>query len=162
MSGAYRSDLAYIHDAGFGQLASSGAVVVIDALKRSGIYNRTIVDLGCGSGITARHLCDAGFGVIGIDLSEALIEIARKRVPEAIFRIDSFVTANIPECVAVTAIGEVFNYAFDKANDSSARAVVLGRVYAALSPGGVLLFDMAGPSCAPSSNPQRTYAEGSD
>lgn len=48
------------------------------------------------------------------------------------------------------------------ANNSIARAAMLGRIYAALCPGGLLLFDMAGPSRAPSRNPQRTYAEGSD
>lgn len=121
-----------------------------------------MVDLGCGSGIVARMLHDAGYEVVGIDLSESLVEIARNRVPEAVFRVGSFATEDIPRCVAVTAIGEVFNYAFDKSNCTTVRARTFGRIYAALVPGGVLIFDMAGPARAPSGSPQRTFAEGSD
>lgn len=162
MRTAYQNDLAYIHDAGFGHLAADAAPVVIEELKRSGIHSGTVVDLGCGSGITSRLLRDAGFGVVGIDLSESLIEMARERVPDAEFRVDSFVTADIPPCVAVTAIGEVLNYTFDTANSTSVRAKVLDRIYTALAPRGLLVFDMAGHARAPSRNPQRTFAEGPD
>lgn len=155
--------MAHIHDAGFGHLATSAASVVIEELERAGSNGGTIVDLGCGSGIEARLLCDAGYTVVGIDLSEPLIEIARKRVPEAIFHIDSFVTADIPpSCIAVTAIGEVFSYAFDAANTAAVRAAVFHRIFAALAPGGLLVFDMAGHARAPSHSPQRTFAEGPD
>ena len=88
--------------------------------------------------------------------------VIRTRVPEADFRVESFVTAVIPACVAVTAIGEVFSYAFDNANNNDARAGVLGRIYGALIPGGVSVFDIAGPNRAPSTDPQRTFREGTD
>jgi SAM-dependent methyltransferase len=107
-------------------------------------------------------LGDAGFAGVGIDLSEALLAIARERVPEADLRVASFVTADLPACVAVTAIGEVFNYAFDEANSSAVRAELFGRIYAALAPGGLLIFDMAGPARAPAISPQRTFMEGPD
>lgn len=158
----YRDDLAYVHDAGFSHLAASAAPVVIEELKRAGMDSGTVVDLGCGSGVTARLLRDAGYEVAGIDLSEPLIEMARQRVPDGTFRIGSFATADIPPCVAVTAIGEVFNYTFDPANSTAVRAKAFDRIHAALAPGGLLVFDMAGPSRAPSSSPQRTFAEGSD
>lgn len=108
MQHAYRDDLAYIHDAGFGHLATSAAPVVIEELRRVGALSGTLVDLGCGSGITSGLLCDAGYEVIGIDLSEPLLQIARERVPKAAFRMDSFVRADIPPCVAVIAIGGGF------------------------------------------------------
>lgn len=162
MQHAYRYDLAYIHDAGFGHLAASAAPVAIEELKRAGIHHGTVVDLGCGSGITSRLLCDAGYEVVGIDLSEPLIEMACKRVPDAAFRRGSFTTADIPPCVAVMAIGEVFNYAFDTANSTAVRAKAFDRIYAALAPGGLLLFDMAGHARAPSRSPQRTFALGPD
>jgi SAM-dependent methyltransferase len=162
MQHAYRDDLAYVHDAGFGHLAASAAPVVIEELKRAGIDSGTVVDLGCGSGITSRLLRDAGYEILGIDLSEPLIEMARKRVPDAAFRVDSFATADIPPCVAVTAIGEIFNYTFDPANSTAVRAKVFDRIYAALAPGGLLVFDLAGHARAPSRSPQRTFAEGPD
>lgn len=162
MQSAYRHDLAYIHDVGFGHFAASAAPLVIEELKRSAMESGTVVELGCGSGIASRLFRDAGFGVVGIDLSESLIEMARKRVPDAEFRVESFVTAEIPPCVAVTAIGEVFNYAFDPANSYDIRAKVYERIYAALAPGGLLVFDVAGPARAPANGPQRNFFEGPD
>jgi hypothetical protein len=91
-----------------------------------------------------------------------MINMARTRVPDAEFRVGSFVAADIPSCVGVTAIGEVLNYSFDAANDSTARTKLFERVFAALAPGGLLVFDMATHACAPESNPQRTFAEGPD
>lgn len=158
----YRDDLAFIHDAGFGQLATSAAGVLVEELRRSGVRDGLVVDLGCGSGILAGLLHDAGHRVVGIDLSEALVEIARTRVPDAEFRVGSFVTAEIPACVAVTAIGEVLGYAFDDANSASSRAALFGRIHDALAPGGVLLFDMAAPARAPADGPRRMSAEGPD
>lgn len=162
MQDAYRSDLAYIHNTGFGHVASRAAPVVIEELKRAGIHHGTVVDLGCGSGITSHLLCDAGYEVVGIDLSEPLIEIARKRVPKAAFRVDSFATADIPPSVAVMAVGEVFNYTFDPTNSVAVRAEAFDRIYAALAPGGLLVFDMAVYARAPSRSPERTFAEGPD
>jgi hypothetical protein len=62
----------------------------------------------------------------------------------------------------VMAIGEVFNYIFDTANSTAVRAKAFDRIYAALAPGGLLVFDMAGHARAPSRSPQRTFAEGPD
>ena len=73
----YRNDLAYIHDAGFGQIARAAAPVLLDALRRQGTVRGLVVDLGCGSGILARDVVDAGYEVLGIDISQAMIALAR-------------------------------------------------------------------------------------
>jgi SAM-dependent methyltransferase len=158
---SYRDDLAYIHDTGFGHLAASAGPMLIAQLQRAGIRSGLVVDLGCGSGIMARQLRDAGYDIIGIDLSESLLEIARRRVPDGTFRVGSFATADIPPCVAVTAIGEVFNYTFDAENCAAARHRAWQRIASALLPGGLLMFDMAAPARAPSAS-QRNYFEGTD
>ena len=111
---AYGSDLTYIHDTGHGDLARAAAQTVIAALHRAGRDHGRVVDLGCGSGIFARALLDAGFDVTGFDLSEAMIATARLRAPHADLRIGSFLDADIPACVAVTAVGECFSYLFDE------------------------------------------------
>lgn len=160
MQHGYRDDLASIHDAGFGDLASNAASLVIEELERAGAHGGTVVDLGCGGGIASRLLRDAGHEVVGIDLSEPLIEMARQRVPDAVFHVGSFATADLPPCVAVMAVGEVFNYTFDTSNSASVREKLFDRIHSALAPGGLLLFDMAGPARAPSPSPQRTFAEG--
>lgn len=155
----YRPDLAFIHDDGFGHLAFGGAEVLAAALDRRGLHRGTVLDFGCGSGITARKLADRGYSVTGTDLSESLIEIARKRVPEATFHVGSFVEMDMPACVAVCAIGEVLNYTFDERITSATREAFLARAFRALAPGGVLLCDVAGPDRAPEC-PTRTFTEG--
>ena len=157
----YRSDLAFIHDEGFGHLAAAATSVLIAELQANHHFEGTIVDLGCGSGITARLLTDAGYSVMGIDLSEALIEIARRRVPEASFSVGSFVNAKIPPCVAVCAIGEVLNYAFDDRNDDAARMALFTDIFSVLKPNGVFLFDVAAPDRA-STHTTRTFTEHPD
>jgi len=45
-----------------------------------------ILDAGCGAGVpVARFLADKKFRVVGIDMSEAMISLARKNVPDALF-----------------------------------------------------------------------------
>ncbi len=157
----YRPDLAFIHDDGFGYLATAGAGELIDALDRRGLNRGTVFELGCGSGITARKLTDRGYAVTGIDMSKSLIGIARKRVPEATFRIGSFVEMDVPPCIAVCAIGEVLNYTFDNRSNCTSRKTFFERTFRALPAGGVFLFDVAGPERAPDS-PTRTFVEGRD
>lgn len=56
--------------------------LVAEAGKRlTGIANPAILDIGCGAGSTSLALSDAipGASVIGIDLSDALIAVARSR-----------------------------------------------------------------------------------
>jgi SAM-dependent methyltransferase len=159
---AYRDDLAYIHDSGYGALAEDAAARLVDELGRLGPDGGTVVDLGCGSGILASSLVEAGYHVLGIDTSESMVALARRRAPHAEFRVDSVWTASLPRCVGVTAIGEVINYAFDPANDPEARVDLLRRVYRALAPGGVFLFDGAGPGRVPTGGSHRTQAVGHD
>jgi SAM-dependent methyltransferase len=45
-----------------------------------------VLDLGCGTGVpTARRLTDAGFEVVGVDLSKEMVRLARTNVPEGAF-----------------------------------------------------------------------------
>lgn len=142
---AYQTDLAYIHDTGYGDFARKSAPGLVRHFHEAGIHDGRIVDLGCGSGIWSRELVDAGFEVVGVDISSAMIEIARQRVSEAEFHVGSFLQFPIPSCRAVTALGEVFNYLFDSANSLRSLNTVCEKVFHALSAGGLLIFDVAGP-----------------
>ena len=54
------------------------------AIKRAGLRaGQTVLDAGCGSGAFLRAAADHGAVVSGIDASEALLAIARERVPDA-------------------------------------------------------------------------------
>ncbi len=162
MSDAYRDDLAYIHDAGFGGIALAAAPVLLGALCQERKKGGLVVDLGCGSGLLARAVSDAGYDVLGIDISEAMVALARNRVPRGQFRVDSLLAAQLPPCVAVTAVGECLNYLFDERNNPRALAQLFRRVYLALAPGGFFLLDAAGPGRVPGPGPRRIFAEGDD
>jgi SAM-dependent methyltransferase len=145
----YDVDLAYIHDTGYGDFARNAAPGVLKIILQCADTSRLVVDLGCGSGIWSRALVDAGYEVVGVDVSAPMIEIARQRVPEARFHVGSFVDFGIPECRSVTGLGEVFNYLFDPRNSLATLRRVCQRVFEALIPGGVLIFDIAEPGrCA--------------
>ena len=137
----YPPDLARIHDEGFGDFARAAAAELLTRLPASGL----VVDLGCGTGITAAVLSDAGHDVLGIDISEDMLAIARARAPRATFRQGSVWDADLPRCTAVSAIGEVVNYAADDRAGADALPGLFARVYDALEPGGLFMFDFATP-----------------
>jgi SAM-dependent methyltransferase len=140
----YDEDLAYTHDVGFGAVARAGAAELVTLLRGHGRTSGLVVELGCGSGISSRLLVDAGYDVLGIDSSPAMIELARARVPEATFRVGSFVDAELPRSAAVTAFGEVLNYVFDERSSERELRRLFDRVHAALEPGGLLVCDLVG------------------
>jgi SAM-dependent methyltransferase len=142
-SPAYARDLAYIHDVGFGAFANQAAPGLRVILRDMGVHEGLVVDLGCGSGIWARHLTDAGYHVLGVDQSPAMIELATNRAPDASFQIESFLDFELPRCRAITALGEVLCYQFDSANNRKALARLFKNAFAALEPGGVMIFDVA-------------------
>ena len=75
----YSDDLAYIHDSGYGDFARGAAPALLRALRTSGFQSGLVVDLGCGSGIWAQRLLDAGYKVLGLDISPAMVRLARKK-----------------------------------------------------------------------------------
>lgn len=158
----YKEDLSYIHDVGFGDYALESAPGILEILDRSKIREGLVVDLGCGSGLWARELTKTGYRVLGVDISEAMIGIARGRVPDADFRVGSLFGADLPPCDAVTALGEVLNYLFDPSNDGRMPVRLFRRVYDALTPGGIFIFDIAEPGQVAPGATTRGFAEGED
>ena len=145
MKYGYNQDLAYIHDIGFSDYALKSAAGILEILERYHIREGLIVDLGCGSGLSAQELTKSNYRVFGVDLSQSLIEIARRRVPDAEFQVGSLFQVNIPVCNALISIGECMNYLFDSQNNHQTLTQLFHRIYNALTPGGVLIFDIAEP-----------------
>ncbi|HYQ84101.1 MAG TPA: class I SAM-dependent methyltransferase [Rubrobacter sp.] len=158
----YGEDIAYIHDVGHAEFALGAAPGILEILDRNGIHDGLVVDLGCGSGLWARELVDKGFGVLGIDISEAMIELSRNKVPEAEFGLGSLFEVEIPRCRAVTAISEVLNYLFDAENDERGLGRLFRRVHDALVPGGVFVFDELGPGQVPPGATTKGFSVGED
>lgn len=158
----YTNDLAYIHDAGFGDFARNAAPGLLATLRRNGISSGLVVDLGCGTGIWANELVSAGYQVLGVDISPSMLRIARKRAPQARFVTASLLDCDLPRCDAVTSLGECINYSFDPANSKRELARFFRRVYEALRPGGMLIFDTAEPGQIEGAGGRRTYGEAED
>jgi hypothetical protein len=76
-------------------------------------------------------------------------------------RVGSFVSEPIPECDAVLAIGEVFNYLFDERSTRAALPSHFARIHAAFCQGGLLVFDLAAPGLVPAGH-SRTWTAGPD
>lgn len=138
----YGADLAWVHHTGFTEFARSAAPGIIAILRRHGIDDGLVIDAGCGSGVLARALTDAGYDVFGFDYAPAMIDLARKTAPKARFEVASFVSVELPPCRALLAIGEILMYLSDPAHTLDALRSFFARVHAALAPGGVLLFDV--------------------
>jgi SAM-dependent methyltransferase len=96
-----------------------------------------------------------GFSAWGVDASAALVQRARERLPNAEFVCASVLDVALPDGSAAAAIGEVLNYA--TADQPNGLARVFARIFAALTPGGVFLFDLAGPGRG---GVRRTFFEG--
>ena len=136
MTMIYEKDLAYIHNVGFDFFAEGAAEYLLGQLESSGIKGGLVVDLGCGGGLWAHHLVRAGYRVHGIDISPDMVRMARKKVPSGRFVAASIYEAEIPDCQAITAMGEVINY-ICAGSMSRLRTALFRRAFKALSPGGV-------------------------
>lgn len=141
MDGFYGDDLAHVHHAGFGGFARAAAPGVLAMLRAAGIGRGLVVDLGCGSGIWARALTDAGYDVLGVDVSPAMIGIARRVAPDARFASASLHQVPIPDCAAVTILGEGLGYTV-AGDPRDAIDGLFARIHHALAPGGLLVFDV--------------------
>jgi SAM-dependent methyltransferase len=158
---SYDADLAYIHHVGFGSFARKSAAGLLQLLRKYGVKSGLVVDIGCGSGIWAERLLRSGHEVLGVDLSPAMLAMARLRAPQAKFVRASFLDFAFPECAAVTAMGEVLCYALDRRNTRAQLGRMVRRVHAALRPGGILIFDVAEPGRG-ADLPAKFYWKGKD
>ena len=141
----YGADLAAVHHEDYGWAATGASEVLHAELKRRRVDDGLVVDLGCGTGILAARMTALGYDVLGVDFSDAMLRIARRAAPAARFKRASVVDFEPPPCVAVTAIGEVLNYRFDERVSLRSIEAAFRRVYRALAPGGIFLFDLSGP-----------------
>lgn len=139
----YGEALSRVHDTAFTTVPRAAAATAIDLLPEPE-SDSLIVDLGCGSGAASREFIEAGFRVHGIDISEPMIHLARESVPQASFEVGSIYDVDLPEAQGIVAIGEIFNYATAN-RPAKALGDLFDKVSHSLKPGGLLLFDVAGP-----------------
>jgi len=64
----------------------------------------TVAELGCGPGHVARYLHERGVDVIGLDLSPAMVEAARRLNPGIEFRAADFTALDVPDAAWAGAV----------------------------------------------------------
>jgi SAM-dependent methyltransferase len=138
----YGDDLARIHHEGHGELARNAGPAIVRHLRHAGIRGGLVVDLGCGSGIVARHLLNSGFDVLGVDPSPAMLQIAKRLAPDARFVASRAEDFDVPSCMAVVGTGEALTYLTARTAPAAHLQRHIRRVSAALSPGGLFMFDV--------------------
>ncbi|HEU5156533.1 MAG TPA: class I SAM-dependent methyltransferase [Streptosporangiaceae bacterium] len=129
-----RYDEAFPHKEG--QLAAGGWLI-----NRLAPGAR-VLDVGCGTGLpTARQLADAGLKVTGIDISDGMLQLARRDVPDATFRqID---VRRLP-AMGITEAGYEAVVAFFSLLMLTREEIppTLRKLHALLAPGGYFLLSM--------------------
>jgi SAM-dependent methyltransferase len=98
-----------------------------------------VLDIGCGSGVFLRLAADRGTRVSGLDAAEALIELARVRVPEADLRVGEM--QHLPHDDDTFDLVTGFN-SFFFAADMTAALREAGRV---AKPGARVVIEVWGP-----------------
>jgi len=117
-----------------------------EILKREGLTARTAVDLACGTGSVTVLLAEKGLQTIGVDLSEEMLTVAQQKAWE-LENPPRFICQPLQELylprgvdLAVCALDSL-DYITDPADCEEA----IRRVYKALNPGGIFIFDVNTP-----------------
>ncbi len=115
-------------------------------LARENLHPRTCVDLACGTGSVTEILARKGLEVTGVDMSEEMLTVAQQKVMD-MERMPRFVcqylqNLRLPRGVdlAVCALDSL-DYILNPDDCKEA----IRRVYKALNPGGVFIFDVNTP-----------------
>ena len=100
----------------------------------------SVCDVGCGGGTKAKYLVEKGLRVTGVDLSEQMVEIASREVPEGAFQVrDLRKTDPLPG-----TFDALFAQAVLLHIPKAEMPAVLARLSAALKPGGYLYVAVKG------------------
>lgn len=144
--GAYEN-LAASYDRLTNDVDYEGTVAFYEEiLAREGLKPRTAVDLACGTGSVAILLAKKGLKVTGVDMSEEMLTVASQKAQTLesppVFVCQSLQALRLPRAVdmAVCALDSL-----DYLTDPRDCAEALRRVYKALNPGGIFLFDVNTP-----------------
>ena len=125
-----------------------GAIVAFyeEILKKEGLKPRTAVDLACGTGSVSAILAGKGLSVIGVDMSEEMLTAAQQKCadlqnPPRFVR-QSLQRLCLPRGVdlAVCALDSL-DYITNPGDCKEA----IRRVWKALNPGGIFIFDVNTP-----------------
>lgn len=117
-----------------------------EILEAEGLRPRTAVDLACGTGSVSVLLAKQGLRVIGVDMSEEMLTVAQQKADglknPPRFVCQKLQNLTLPRGVdlAVCALDSL-----DYITEPEDCAEAIRRVYRALNPGGIFIFDVNTP-----------------
>lgn len=143
MSQRFYTELAEFHDLFFPKDRIVGEIAFVRAeLDELASPNATVLELGCGTGRYLAELASCGFVPCGIDLSGAMLRIARERLPSATLIEGDFTAPGVMRCVGpcrlVLALSVVMMYV----PDITTVQAVCRSVFDRLNPRGLFVFDL--------------------
>lgn len=115
-------------------------------LRQEGLHPRTAVDLACGTGSVTILLAQKGLQVTGVDMSEEMLTVAVSKSNDLphppVFVKQKLQQLRLPRGVdlAVCALDSL-NYITEPSDCAKA----MERIYRALNPGGIFIFDVNTP-----------------
>ena len=118
----------------------------MEILRREGIAPRSVVDLACGTGSVTAILAKMGYPVLGVDMSEEMLTEAFSKTvdldPMPRFVCQKLQQLHLPRAVdmAVCALDSL-----DYITDPDDCKEAIRRIYKALNPGGIFIFDVNTP-----------------
>lgn len=115
---------------------------VADSLKAAGISDGLVLDLGCGTGTLTELLAKKGYDMIGVDLSDRMLNIAMKKREQSgldiLYLLQDMREFELYGTVrAVVCLCDSINYLLDE-EDLLATFRLVNNY---LDPGGLFLFD---------------------
>ncbi|MCB0825637.1 MAG: class I SAM-dependent methyltransferase [Armatimonadetes bacterium] len=149
----YGEDFAKIYHLNFSQSSRAIAKALLNIIKRYELEAVHIVDLGCGEGTAAKMLIEAGYEVSGCDISPHMLAIAHEQVPDAQLILASSFEYKMPQCDIIVGIGGALSHNPNRWNQLEHLTQLeyfFERAHRALSPGGLLIFDLPTMNTLPS------------
>ncbi len=118
----------------------SEARYVVELLRRNGAGGNRLINLGCGTGKHDAWFEQSGFDVLGVDLSETMIELARAGTRSERIRYEVGDARVFRADRSFDVVVSLFHVASYQTNNDDLRQY-FSTAAAHLQPGGLFLFD---------------------
>jgi len=115
----------------------------LPATLREHVRGTQGLDFGCGAGRSTRFLRDLGFRVVGVDISEPMLQEARRRDPQGDYRL---VSEDAPPDLPESAYDLVLAaFTFDNIPTMEKKVALFGSLRRSLRPSGRLITIVSAP-----------------
>ena len=117
----------------------------IRLLHENGINTGEITDLACGTGTMTLAMAKRGYRMLGVDRSEEMLSVARRKAMDMGEARIPFVCQDMRELALAHPVDALIcaNDGVNYINDPGQVQKTFSRIYGALKPGGVFVFDVS-------------------